>query len=204
MRNIESNTKKRQKFWLFLAVFFLLASILLPTTKAQAASKIWNKVDGVCYNGKGVKIPGAITRGIDVSFWQGDINWTRVAESDVDFAFIRVGYNSSNGTLYEDTQFADNMKGANQAGIPIGVYFYSVAKTTAQAEQEAEFVISKIQGYKVSYPVVFDLEDSRLINGLTDLQRANIVVAFCNKVKEAGYYPMLYCNTNWYLNYVDR
>lgn len=204
MKNTKSSTKRRKKSWLFLTVCLLLAGAALPTVRVQAASQIWNKVGGVCYNGKGVKIPGAITRGIDVSFWQGDINWTRVANAGVDFAFIRVGYDTSSGTLVEDTQFADNMKGANQAGIPVGVYFYSVAKTTEQAKKEAEFVISKIQGYQVSYPVVFDLEDSRLINGLTNLQRANIVVAFCNEVKAAGYYPMLYCNTNWYLNYIDR
>lgn len=208
MRNTKKNTKKnrkrRKRSWLFLTAFLMLAGVLVLPSKVEAASRIWNKVDGVCYNGKGVKIPRAITRGIDVSFWQGDINWTRVANAGVDFAFIRVGYNSSNGTMYKDTQFENNMRGATQAGIPVGVYFYSVAKTTEQARKEAEFVISKIQGYKISYPVVFDLEDQRLLNGLTNLQRANIAVAFCNAVKAAGYYPMLYCNTNWYLNHVDR
>lgn len=123
---------------------------------STVSEKAWKKINGVCYNGSGVKIPGAITRGIDVSEWQGTINWTKVRNSDVDFAFVRVAY----GTGYLDKQYAANMKNAASAGIPVGVYIYSTATTTSAALKEAQLVIEKMKGYKVSYPVVFDLEYS--------------------------------------------
>lgn len=186
-----------------LALVMVFGCMVVPTEKVQAASKTWNKVNGVCYNGKGVKIPGAITRGIDVSSWQGSINWTKVAGAGIDFAFIRVGH-SYGTTLTADSYLAKNLSGANAAGIPVGVYYYSGAKTTAQAKKEAEYVIEKIQGYKISYPVVFDLESSTLISGLTNAQRANLAVAFCDVVEKAGYYPMLYCNTYWYNTYINK
>ena len=206
MTKTEKNRKNRikKKLWLIFGVCLLLVSTILPTVKVEASSKIWNKVDDVWYNGEGVEIPDAITRGIDVSSRQGSINWTRVANSNIDFVFVRVGYDTNAGTLVEDTQFVNNISGANRASVPVGVYFQSVAKTTAQAEKEAEFVISKIQGYKVSYPVVIQRNDSKTDNELTNLQRANIVVSFCNKVEEAGYHPMLHCNAGWYLNYVEQ
>lgn len=187
-----------------LALILVASCLVIPAEETQAAtSKIWNKVNGVCYNGKGKKIPNAIKRGIDVSQWQGSINWSQVAKSNVDFAFIRVGH-SYGTTLTTDTYFTSNMSGATAAGIPVGVYYYSGARTTAQAVKEAKHVIKKIQGYKISYPVVFDLEASTLLTGLSDTNRANIAMAFCNEVKKAGYYPMLYCNTYWYDNYINK
>ncbi|MDQ9823044.1 GH25 family lysozyme, partial [Acinetobacter sp. 163] len=78
----------------------------------------------------------------------------------------------------------------------------SLATTTDQALEEAKLAIEKMDGYKVSYPVVFDLEDSRM-EGLTRKQVSNLAKTFCEEVKKAGYYPMVYCNTNWYDNEVD-
>lgn len=185
-----------------LAFTLAVSCLFVPAQETQAASKTWNKVNGVCYNGKGKKIPNAITRGIDVSSWQGTINWAQVAKSNVDFAFIRVGH-AYGTTLTTDSCFTANMSGATAAGIPVGVYYYSGARTKAQAVKEAKYVIKKIQGYKISYPVVFDLEADALLKGLSDTDRANIAMAFCNEVKKAGYYPMLYCNTYWYNNYIN-
>lgn len=166
--------------------------------RAAASTKAWKKINGVCYNGSGQKITGAITRGIDVSEWQGTIDWKKVKKSDIDFAFVRVAY----GTGYLDKQYAANMKNANAAGVPVGTYIYSTATTTSGALKEAQLVISKMKGYKVSYPVVYDLEYSRM-GELSKTQVAKLALTFCNEVKKAGYYPMVYCNTNWYDTKVD-
>ena len=88
--------------------------LLFGTTRAN--SRAWQKINGVCYNGSGVEIPGAITRGIDVSEWQGTINWQSVKNSNVDFAFVRIAY----GSNYLDKTYDYNMQQAEQAGVPVG------------------------------------------------------------------------------------
>ncbi len=166
--------------------------------KAKVDPKAWKKINGVCYNGSGKEIPGAITRGIDVSEWQGDINWHKVKNDNVDFAMVRISYGSS----YMDKKYDANMKGAEEAGLPVGTYVFSTATTPEMALKEAKVAIEKMKGYKVSYPVVFDLEDSRM-GKLSKSQVSKIALAFCNEVRKAGYYPMVYCNTNWYDTEVD-
>lgn len=153
----------------------------------------WQKINGVCYNGSGVRIPGAITRGIDVSEWQGKIDWARVKNSNVDFAFIRL----SHSLKHEDNYYDYNMKNAIAAGIPVGVYIYSTAKTNREALIEAEYLLSRIKGYRISYPIVFDMEDSAQ-STLTNAQRSDLARVFCDEIKKAGYYPMVYSNLYWY------
>lgn len=177
-----------------LAAVLLLTGVCLPAAETMAA-QFWSKSGGVCYNGNGKKIPRAITRGIDVSAWQGTIDWKQAKKADLDFVFVRVAH----GDHVRDAQFASNMKGAASAGIPAGVYFYSEALTAEQSVKDAQWVIRQLDGYKVSYPVVVDMESSAQY-GLTDTQRSNIAKAFMDEVKAAGYYPMLYCNTDWYNN----
>lgn len=180
---------------LLLAVTLAVAGLLLPADTAKAATQFWSKSGNTCYNGVGQAIPRAITRGIDVSSWQGKIDWNKAKTAKLDFVFVRVGH----GTHTLDTQFANNVKGAVAAGIPVGVYFYSEALTTAQSLSDAKWVIQQLDGYKISYPVVVDMESSKQY-GLTTTQRTNIAKTFLNEVKRAGYYPMLYCNTDWYNN----
>lgn len=170
----------------------------LFATKEKEKSKIWAKIDGVCYNGSGKKLKGAITRGIDVSEWQGTIDWKKVKKSDVDFAFIRLAY----GKSYVDKKFDYNMKQATAAGVPVGTYVYSLATTTTEAIKEAQVAIEEMKGYKVSYPVVFDAEYSAM-GKLSKKKVAQIAKAFCDEVKKAGYYPMIYCNTYWYEDKID-
>lgn len=166
---------------------------------ASTASKnAWKKVNGVCYNGSGKPIPGAITRGIDVSEWQETINWTKVKGSDVDFAFVRIAY----GLDYMDKKYDYNMKQAELAGVPVGTYVYSTATSTAGALKEAQLAINKMKGYKVSYPVAYDLEDAS-IQKLSAKTIAKMALTFCNEVRAAGYYPIVYCNTYWYDNFID-
>ena len=172
----------------------------VPLGKAtqSSSSRAWKKINGICYNGSGQKLEGAITRGIDVSEWQDTINWAKVKKSNIDFAFIRISY----GLNRIDEKYDYNMKQAEKAGVPAGTYVYSLATTTQQALKEAQLAIRKMDGYKVSYPVVYDIEYSRM-RSLSSSQIANLAKTFCNEVKKAGYYPMIYCNTDWYDNKID-
>lgn len=166
--------------------------------RSKVSSNAWKKIDGVCYNGSGQVIPGAITRGIDVSEWQGNINWNQVKQAGIDFAFVRISY----GLSHNDYTYEANMTKAEQAGVPVGTYVYSTALSTTTALKEAQYAIEKMQGYKVSYPVVFDLEYAKAKN-LSAKTVSQMALAFCNEVRKAGYYPMVYCNTDWYDNYID-
>lgn len=168
------------------------------TVLAEVHSKAWQKINGVCYNGSGVAIPNAITRGIDVSSWQGEIDWKKVKADNVDFAFVRVAYGASS----MDSRYDENMKNANTAGMPVGVYIFSTALTEEQALKEAQLVIRKLQGYAISYPVVIDLEYSSMTR-LSKEKVGKIALTFCNEIKKAGYYPMVYCSAWWYKDIID-
>ena len=147
-----------------------------------------------------------IEKGVDVSKWNGTIDWAKVAKDDIKFAFVRVGYRgSSTGTLYSDTSALTNLKGAKAAGIKVGVYFYSQAITEAEAKAEADYAIDivKQSGISLDLPVVMDQEfaetdgslSGRLYNAsLSKTQATNVVVAFCKEVTAKGYSPMLYAN----------
>lgn len=198
--------RKGHRFLSMICMLFLFVflGVSLKPFEARAAvkaadPKAWQKINGICYNGSGQVIPGAITRGIDVSSWQGVIDWKKVKKSDVDFAFIRIAH----GINQLDSQYEYNMTQAEAAGVPVGTYVYSLALTKTQAYEEARLAIKKMQGHKVSYPVVYDLEDISISSKLSKSEIADLAIVFCNEIRAAGYYPMLYCNLNWYDNYVD-
>lgn len=138
------------------------------TQNSGSSSKAWKKINGVCYNGSGQKLTGAITRGIDVSEWQDTIDWAKVKNDNVDFAFVRISY----GLNYMDKKYDYNMKQAEKVGMPVGTYVYSLATTTQQAMKEAQLAVKKMNGYKVSYPVVYDIEYSKM-RSLSSTQIAN-------------------------------
>lgn len=138
--------------------------------------------------------------GIDVSKWQGRIDWKKVKAAGIDFAVIRIGYRGENGTLYKDSYADYNIQQAEKAGVLVGVYFFSTAVNTAEAKEEAEWTASVIAGYPVSYPVVYDCEgfkdsDSRM-HSLTNSQRTENALAFLDYVSEKGYDGMLYAAKN--------
>lgn len=137
----------------------------------------------------------AIGVGIDVSKYQGDVDWNAVAASGVQFAFVRVG--SMKKGL--DEKFVQNMTQANAAGIKTGVYIYSYATNAQEAAAEAVFVLSAIQNYVVNMPVVIDIEDSTQ-QALTREQQSEIANTFCAIIEGSGYYPMVYTNKYWFLN----
>ena len=142
--------------------------------------------------------------GVDVSSYQGWINWNKVKNAGVDYAIIRLGYRGyGTGALKLDTSFHNNMTNAIAAGMPVGAYFYSQAISVDEAIEEAEMVIKNLAGYKVDYPVVFDMEEVNdddenvRTSHLTTEERTDITIAFCEKIKEAGYTPMVYGNIKW-------
>ena len=140
----------------------------------------------------------ASKKGIDVSQYQGNIDWNKVKNDGVEFAIIRVGYRGySNGKLVEDPKFKQNIQGAAAAGIPVGVYFFSQAVNVAEAREEANFVYNLIKNYKITYPVVFDAEFSAgnpngRADKLSKSTRTLVVNTFCSELKNKGYTPMLY------------
>lgn len=138
--------------------------------------------------------------GIDVSFWQGEINWTQVKDAGVQFAMIRVGARSSDqGSLFTDDRFKQNYAGASAAGIKVGAYFFSQAITPAEAVEEANFMLSAIKNWKVDMPIVFDWEyvSAEARTGSTDARTlTDCAKAFCSTVAAAGYQPMIYFNTS--------
>lgn len=140
-----------------------------------------------------------IRYGIDVSEHQGVIDWAKVAADGIDYAIIRVGYRGySKGALNTDKYFLENLQGAINAGLDVGVYFFSQAINTAEAVEEAEYVLSLIEGYDISYPVVFDWEPLLYSGSRTKTYNGSTVtdcaIAFCRRVEEAGYTPMVYYN----------
>ena len=138
--------------------------------------------------------------GIDVSKWNGTINWQKVKNAGIDFAIIREGYGKKSPTQI-DKKFKENMDGAKSVGINTGVYHYSYADSIDDAVNEAQFCLGNIQGYTLEYPVIFDVEDKEMLK-LNTSQRTDICRAFCEEIEQNGYYAMIYANKNWLDNYL--
>ncbi len=152
--------------------------------------------DGAEVQIKDVHAQSGQALGIDVSKWQGKIDWQRVKAAGIDFAIIRIGYRGENGTIYRDANADYNIQQAQKAGVLVGVYFFSTAKNQFEAEEEAVWTTKAIKGYKISYPVVYDCEgfqspDSRMY-GLSVQERTENAVAFLNFMRKSDYDTMLY------------
>ena len=164
-------------------------------------------IQGAKYNfaSDGSLVVGSGTMGIDVSKWNGTIDWNAVKNSGVNYVIIRVGYRgSSQGALIEDPKFKTNIKGATAAGIKVGVYFFTQAVDEVEAVQEASMVLDRISGYKISYPVFLDVEGSGGRGDAIDsATRTAVCKAFCNTIKNAGYTPGIYANKTWLSSKMD-
>ena len=146
-----------------------------------------------------------IQKGIDVSEWNGSINWKKVKASGITFAFIRVGgrYYGS-GKFYVDANYRENLKGAIAAGLDVGVYFYSQAINSSEAKAEAAYTMNLISGYNINLPIVMDYEyaweegvgiTGRLYNANLSKSAATTVInSFCSAVEIRGYVGMLYAS----------
>lgn len=145
--------------------------------------------------------------GIDVSFYQEEIDWDRVSKDGIDFAMVRMGYRGhERGKLTKDVRFKENIKGARRAGLDVGVYFFSQAVTAEEAIEEARYVVRHIKGKGITYPVVFDMEpipSADRIDELSVSEKTEIADAFCQVIERNGYEPMVYGNPQWLSSHLD-
>lgn len=144
-------------------------------------------------------------KGIDVSQWQGAIDWQKVKNSGVAFAMIRAGYGQNN----IDKQFVRNISECNRLGIPCGIYWFSYATTAAMAKKEAQYALAAVKPYHLDYPVAFDFEYDSVnyaskMGVIVSKQLAtSIATAFLDEVESAGYYGVLYTNQDYLNRYFD-
>lgn len=146
--------------------------------------------------------------GIDVSEHQGFIDWEQVKNAGFDFAMIRIGYRTyGSGAIVIDNNYASNIEGASNAGLDVGVYFFSQATNTQEAIEEADVVLDAIYGYNITYPVAFDWEmifdDHARTDEVGVETLADCCVSFCERVKSNGYIPMVYQNASTALYKLD-
>lgn len=139
-------------------------------------------------------------RGIDVSYHNGVIDWNKVKKSGIEFAMIRTGYGISSPNQV-DKKFHENIEGAINAGIDVGVYHYSYAISPLDASREASFCLDIIKDYKLTYPVAYDIEDPSIAK-YTKQEKTDMCKSFCDKIEMNGYYAMIYCNKNWINNHL--
>lgn len=142
-------------------------------------------------------------RGIDVSKFQGTIDWNAVKADGITFAIIRCGYRGyGTGALVEDSTYRRNIQGAINAGLKVGVYFYSQAINEAEAVEEASMVLSLVSGYSLPLGVYYDTEyvAGGRANSLSASQRTACAVAFCETIRNAGYKAGVYSYASWFYN----
>ncbi len=136
-----------------------------------------------------------VSYGVDVSEWQGNINWERVRATGISFAMIRCGFRQTHGSeVLEDGMFRANIEGAIKAGLRVGVYFFGTAKNQAEAIEEAEFTVNLIKDYQLSYPVVYDIEsfDEGRLERVSYSTITDNILAFTETVSSYGYETMVY------------
>lgn len=169
-------------FVIFVIIFVVIFSLTLETTCIRTEIK-----------------------GIDVSEYQKNINWKNVKADGVVFAIIRASYGDGTSRFQNngvDPMFETNYTLAKANGIKVGAYHYCYAATVQQAKTEADFFISRLKGKTFEYPVCLDLEDPSL-DKLDKETLTDIAIVFLKELKDAGYYPMIYCSKTWFTTKLD-
>ncbi len=207
-KNINNKINKKTSIIISVCVAALLLVVIITAAAAKN-----NISQNPLYSSDSDRVFG-----IDVSSHNGSIDWNDV-KKEAEFAFIRVGYRGYNeGTVNLDKKAKENLKNANKADIPVGVYFYSQAVNEKEAREEAKFVLKNIKHYDISLPVVIDFEypfsNGNMVGRLyeADLdnrQRTDIINTFCKEVEKEGYTPAIYASTYIYeshlnLNDIDK
>lgn len=150
---------------------------------------------------------GASVFGIDVSKWNKEIDWQKVKAAGVEYAIIRCGYRgASTGALVEDPYFEKNIKNATEAGVRVGVYFFTQATTPVEAVEEASMVLMLCNQYKISFPLYIDTEGAGgngRADGLDVETRTAVCTAFCETIENAGYTAGVYASKNWLTGKLD-
>ena len=164
-------------------------------------------IQGVKYHfaSDGALTVGSGTMGIDVSRWNGTIDWNAVKNSGVSYVIIRCGYRgSSQGTLIVDPMFQNNIKGATDVGLKVGVYFFTQAIDKVEAVEEASMVLELIRNYRISYPVFLDVEPSGgRADAISVETRTEVCKAFCQTIQNGGYTAGIYANKTWLTEKID-
>ena len=226
MQKLKKKFKKNPLLWsfigailamllIFISVFFLMESaqpsipVAEPLIIEDAPRQIPYSQEDFVLNKDGfmecLSVPFAT--GIDVSVYQGEIDWSAVKASGVSFVFIRIGgRGSSNGTLYIDENAQANYRGAKKAGLQIGAYFFSQAVSVEEAREEAAFALKQTENWRLDLPLVYDWEryekGSRTDN-MTGSLLTDCTKAFCQVIEEAGLQPMIYFNKRQGLDMLD-
>lgn len=222
LEEFKENADSSSGMWEFVQRFFKDVIVYKTTGGKFVYAPINRDLPQSTYDWSNLKDVGLTTReveyvengetisikGIDVSKYQEEIDWEKVAASGVKFAIIRLGYRGySSGNLVVDELFEYNVTEALKNGIDVGVYFVTQAISNEEAVEEADFVLETIKPYNITWPIVLDLEDagsdSARTNLLTSTQRTDFVRAFCDRIKEAGKKPMIYFNIVWLMEKLD-
>ena len=210
--------RRRSRLVLGLCLLCLLVvvvvSVVLVRCSAEEAgpaeadfgtpAAAWQKNDlGYYFNTSGRAMPAAVLKGMDVSKFQGEIDWEKAKAAGIDFAIIRCGYRGyGSGALVEDSTYRRNIQGAINAGLRVGVYFYSQAINEAEAVEEASMVLSLVSGYSLPLGVYYDTESvgGGRANALSAAERTACAVAFCETIRSAGYSAGVYSYASWFYN----
>lgn len=181
-----------------------------PTVRTTGITTQWGGVTYThCENNAEGK---TIAAGIDVSYYQGTIDWEKVKNAGIDYVIIRVGYRAyRSGSLAQDIKFQSYIKGAKEAGLKVGAYIFSQAITEAEAAEEADFAIEQIEasGYTLDLPLAIDCEYAaegvgRLYEAnLSKEEMTNVASAFCERAQSLGYQPMIYASSSWFYSKMD-
>lgn len=168
-------------------------------------TKLTMKSDKMAYYEDGKKTSYL---GIDISKYNGDVDFADLKESDIDFVMIRLGARGyGSGQIMLDEKFNENITKATEAGMDIGIYFFSQAITADEAAEEANVVIQNLSNYNITYPIAFDMEyvqnDTARIEALTREEKTTVAKAFLETVKNAGYTPMIYGTKEWLIKQID-
>ena len=166
---------------------------------------VWGEDDRMTYTENKVY---RTRTGIDVSEFNGDIDWEKVKDDGIEFVFIRMGFRGyGEGDIYEDATFAANLAGAQEAGLDVGIYFFAQAVSEEEAEEEAQYVIDRLGGTELQMPIVYDVEPIRTDDARTDKvtgkQFTKNTAAFCRKIEENGYEAGYYANLKWEVFMLD-
>jgi GH25 family lysozyme M1 (1,4-beta-N-acetylmuramidase) len=152
-------------------------------------------------------VTGESRVGIDVSKWNGVIDWDKVKNAGVEFAIIRAGYRGSvTGSLVEDPYFVENIRGAKAAGVEVGIYFFTQAVNEVEAVEEASMVMALTKDYELDFPIFIDTEGAGgngRADGLDAQVRTKVCQAFCETLANEGYLAGVYASRNWYNTQLD-
>lgn len=183
-----------------LAVLVALTA-LLPTAGAAQAATMKSKYTGKSYTHNARFDKLEVLNGVDISAWQEKVNWKKIKNDGIDFAILRAGYGKN--ASQEDAYFATNFKNATAAGLPVGIYWYSYAKSVADVEKEARLCLQVLGSRTLDLPVFYDLEESSQLNKGKAFC-TQLVEHFCSIIAAAGHTPGLYMSRSPLLDYIEQ